>query len=91
MTMTAKITVEKPSPQQEAEMKACPRWSCDVSVFDWEYEESETCLLLAGEVIVTSSDGESVHVGAGDLVTFPQGLKCRWDVRVPVHKHFRFG
>lgn len=97
MTVTAKVKVEKPSPRLEAEMKACPTWSCDASVFDWYYEEPETCLLLAGEVTVTTAGGDPIHFGAGDLVTFPQGMKCTWDVkctrdvRVPVRKHFRFG
>lgn len=86
-----KIKVESPSPTVRSEMTACPTWSCDVGAFDWYYDQSETCLLLAGEVEVTTADGERVRFGAGDLVTFPQGLKCRWDVRQPVRKHYRFG
>jgi hypothetical protein len=30
-------------------------------------------------------------MGKGDLVTFPTGMKCTWDVKVPVRKHYRFG
>lgn len=89
--MAAKITVVKPTDDVAAEMKSCPTWSCGVSVFDWYYDEPETCLVLSGEVHVTTSDGDTVSFGAGDLVSFPQGLKCTWDVRAPVRKHFRFG
>ncbi len=84
------IKVEKPSAQVIAEMTSCPTWSKEVSVFDWSYDETETCYVLEGEVEVTTADGERVVFGAGDLVTFPRGLSCRWNVRQPIRKHFRF-
>ena len=37
------------------------------------------------------SDTQPVHIRAGDLVTFPAGMACEWDVRAPVRKHYRFG
>ena len=66
-----------------------PIWSCEVSEFDWEYDQQESCLLLEGEVEV-SSDIETVSFGAGDFVVFPRGLKCRWKVIKPVRKHYSF-
>ena len=45
---------------------------------------------MEGEVKVTTPDGEAVEFGQGDLVTFPRGLKCSWDVRKPIRKHYRF-
>ena len=66
-----------------------PIWSCEVSEFDWEYDQQESCLLLEGEVEV-SSDIETVSFGAGDFVVFPRGLKCRWKVIKPVRKHYTF-
>ena len=66
-----------------------PIWSCDVSEFDWEYSERESCLLLEGEVEV-KSDFETVLFSAGDFVVFPRGLKCRWKVTSPVKKHYTF-
>ncbi|AGP40227.1 hypothetical protein SCE1572_40435 [Sorangium cellulosum So0157-2] len=32
-----------------------------------------------------------MRIQAGDLVTFPAGLNCTWEVRSPVRKHYRFG
>lgn len=90
MTVGARVKVEKPSREAEAALKTCPTWSCEARVFDWYYDQSEICLLLAGEVCVTTQDGHSVSFGPGDMVTFPQGLQCTWDVRVPVRKHYRF-
>ncbi len=66
-------------------------WTREVSKFPWQYVESETCYFLEGDVVVTPEDGEPVRVGKGDLVTFPEGMSCRWDIRQPVRKHYRFG
>lgn len=85
------IKVEKPTSETIAEMTQLPTWSKEPSVFDWTYDTGETCLLLEGDVTVTTEDGAEVRFGAGDLVTFPQGLKCTWTVHRPVHKHYRLG
>ncbi|MGF1639651.1 MAG: cupin domain-containing protein [Rhodospirillales bacterium] len=85
------IKIEKPTAAEIAAMKRCPIWSKEESVFDWAYDAEETCYLLEGEVEVTAEDGSVVAFGAGDLVTFPKGLKCVWDVRRAVRKHYRFG
>jgi len=66
-------------------------WTKEVSIFPWTYDEPETCYFLEGDVVVTPDGGNPVHVGQGDLVTFPAGMSCTWDVRVPVRKHYRFG
>ena len=29
-------------------------------------------------------------MGKGDLVTFPAGMSCTWEIRRPVRKHYRF-
>tara|TARA_B100000959_G_C14604989_1_gene469671 strand:+ start:181 stop:447 length:267 start_codon:yes stop_codon:yes gene_type:complete len=67
-----------------------PVWTCEISEFEWEYSEQESCFLLEGEVEV-SSDFETVNFGVGDYVIFPRGLKCRWKVIMPVKKHYSFG
>ena len=65
-------------------------WTKEVSTFPWHYDVEETCYFLEGEVVVTPEGGEEVRVGKGDLVTFPRGMSCTWDVRKPVRKHYRF-
>ena len=67
-----------------------PIWSCEISEFDWEYGDSESCYLLDGKVEV-QSEFETVQFSAGDFVVFPKGLKCRWRVTSPVRKHYSFG
>ncbi len=63
----------------------------EATSLDWTYDDKETCLLLEGEVTVTPDGGEPVKFGAGDLVVFPAGMDCRWDVHKAVRKHYRFG
>ena len=72
------------------EILSWPIWSCEVSEFDWEYSEQESCLLLEGEVEV-SGNFETVKFGVGDYVVFPRGLKCRWKIIKHVRKHYSFG
>ncbi len=68
-----------------------PTWSKEISEFPWTYDEPETCYVFAGCVTVTPEGGEPVTVGAGDLVTFPAGMSCTWQVLEPVQKHYQFG
>ena len=85
--------IDKPTEEQldELGVRSWPTWGCQASTFPWTYDEAETCFFLEGDVIVTPDGGEPVRVGKGQLVTFPAGMSCTWDVRVPVHKHYRLG
>ncbi len=87
------IHVEKPSKEklQQLGVEDWPIWKKEVSEFYWEYDETETCYLLEGEVVVTPENGNPVSFGKGDLVIFPVGMKCRWKITKAVRKHYRFG
>ena len=88
------ISVTSPCPEskiKELGIKNWSIWTCEVSSFDWTYDDNETCLLLEVEVIVTPYGGESVRFGSGDLIVFPVGMKSRWYVRKAVCKYYRFG
>ena len=68
-------------------------WTKETSVFPWSYDDAtETCYILEGEVEVTNSEtGEKLAFKKGDLVQFPKGLKCEWNVIKPVRKYYHFG
>eukprot|EP00611_Tribonema_gayanum_P000835 TRINITY_DN1062_c0_g1_i1.p1 TRINITY_DN1062_c0_g1~~TRINITY_DN1062_c0_g1_i1.p1 ORF type:complete len:155 (-),score=24.60 TRINITY_DN1062_c0_g1_i1:546-1010(-) len=86
--------VKTPTNEQLASLGVAdwPTWGCDVSKFPWTYDEAETAYVLEGEVTVTPSDGrDAATFGKGDLVTFPQGMQCVWDVKKAISKHYRFG
>jgi hypothetical protein len=84
------VIVKKPSKAEETTCKNWPVWKCEPSIFNWEYTEKETCLMLKGKVTVSDSSG-SVSFGPGDLVIFPNGLECTWHITEAVTKHYNFG
>ena len=86
------VSVEKPDSNDIAKCKSWPIWTCEPSQFDWDYTQTETCLILEGAVEVSNrpETAESVSFGPGDLVRFPVGLKCTWKVKEPVKKHYNF-
>ena len=71
-------------------VKCWPIWAREVSEFPWTYDSAETCYFLEGEVIVTPDGEQPVQVGKGDLVTFPTGMSCTWQIRKAVRKHYQF-
>jgi uncharacterized protein len=90
----SQIKVEKnPSQQRLSELgvRDWPIWEKEESEFPWTYGDSETCYLLEGDVEVAPAGGDPVSFGKGDLVTFPPGLSCRWNIKKSVRKHYSFG
>ncbi|KAH7848685.1 hypothetical protein Vadar_006085 [Vaccinium darrowii] len=75
-------------------VKNWPKWGCPPSKFPWTYDSKETCYLLKGKVKVypagSDKEDEAVEIGAGDLVEFPKGMSCTWDVSETVDKHYNF-
>jgi uncharacterized protein len=70
-------------------IESWPIWEKEVSRFPWQYDGDEECLILEGEVIVETSQG-SFTIKAGDFVIFKKGLKCVWDIKDPIRKHYNF-
>ena len=86
-----KPEIKKPTEEEKAQAKSWPIWEKEASEFPWEYNDKETCLILEGEVTVTNEDGEEFNFGPGDWVVFPQGMKCKWNIKKAVRKHYNFG
>lgn len=86
------IRIEKATAEllRELGTDSWPAWTCPVSKFEWSYEDEETCHFQEGEVVVRFAGG-SAKMGPGDLVTFPRGLKCVWEVKKAVRKVYAFG
>lgn len=83
------VIVRKPSKEEIEKYKTWPIWTCQPSTFDWQYTQSETCYVIEGKVTV-KDDSNSVTFGPGDLVVFPDGLECVWQVKQAVKKHYNF-
>jgi len=89
-----KIKIENsPSKEKLDEMDvfSWPIWEKEASRFNWVYDDKETCYILEGRVVIEPEDGDPVEFGTGDLVIFPKGLKCTWDIKEDVKKHYNFG
>ena len=82
----------KPSPAklEVLGVEYWPIWRKEVSTFSWHYDQTETCFVLRGRFRVTPEGGEGREFQRGDLITFPAGLSCVWEVLEPVEKHYRF-
>ena len=68
-----------------------PVWEKETSKFAWSYDANETCYVLEGEVTVTPEGGTPVRLRRGDLVHFPSGMSCTWEVHTPIRKHYQLG
>ena len=86
------ITVESNPAQTRLDalnVSKWPTWQKEVSVFPWTFPEQEIAYILEGECVITPEGGKAVKFGKGDLVTFPAGLKASWEVKKPLHKHYK--
>lgn len=86
------IIVEKNPAQTELDalgVSKWPTWQKEVSTFDWTFHEQEIAYILDGECVITPIGGAAVTFGKGDLVTFPAGMKASWEVKKPLHKHYK--
>jgi len=92
MNRMNQIIVEK-NPDQvrllSLEVSKWPTWKKEISVFPWTFPEQEIAYLLEGECVITPTGGQPVKFGKGDLVTFPAGMTVSWEVKKPLHKHYK--
>jgi hypothetical protein len=66
----------------------CGTWECTPGKVEIDYSEWEFCHLLAGEAILTSADGQSWRLKAGDGFIIPPGFKGTWETVQTVRKHY---
>ena len=85
-----KPKIKKPTLKETQEAKAWPIWEKEESTFPWEYDEQEICLILKGKAMIKTAEC-NVEFGAGDYVVFPVGLKCTWEIKDKIKKHYKFG
>ena len=86
------ILERNPSPMK-LEVMGVERWGIwrkEVSTFPWKYNQQETCYILRGRFTVTPDGGEPQEFKRGDLITFPAGMSCTWDIQEDVEKYYDF-
>jgi uncharacterized cupin superfamily protein len=87
----SEITIEHnvtPVKLDAMDVDCWPTWTKEVSTFEWTYGENEMCYILEGEAIITPVDGEPVTIQRGDLIRFPAGMSCTWQITEAIEKHY---
>ena len=86
-----KVIIEKLTPEEVSKrgINSWPIWEKEPSKFDWTYSGDEECLVLEGEVTIETDEG-NYDIKPGDFVTFKNGLKCTWNVKSKIKKHYNF-
>ncbi len=88
-----RIDIQKPDAGQLRSLgvDSWPIWKKGISKFGWSYDDVEICYILEGKARVMPESGEAVEFGAGDLVTFPKGMECTWEIQKAIRKHYKIG
>lgn len=60
-------------------------WECTPGIFEWHYKKDEVLIVLSGSATI-STDGDERRFGPGDVVFFPAGTICTWQVIEPLRK-----
>lgn len=83
------ITISQPGKEELTRLNVFTWdiWTSEPARFTWNYSNRETCFILEGKATVTT-DEQTLCIGPGDLVVFPSGLSCEWEVHETVRKHF---
>lgn len=89
----SQITIEhnvSPAKLDAMHVDSWATWNKEVSTFAWTYDANETCYILEGEAVVTPDEGEPVTIQRGDLVQFPAGMSCTWQITEDMEKNYIF-
>lgn len=65
-------------------------WSSTVGSYRVEYDRSEFCHIKSGSCSITSDDGETSDLHAGQSFLVPKGFKGVWTVREDMEKSYVF-
>lgn len=63
-------------------------WASKPGLIEWNSAKSEMCVLIEGEIRITSETGVVEVFEAGDTFLIPQGFKGTWETMKPTKKFF---
>jgi uncharacterized cupin superfamily protein len=66
----------------------CGIWESTAGTVKINYTEWEFCHLIAGEAILTSTEGERWTFKEGSAFIIPPGFEGTWETVRPVRKHY---
>lgn len=66
-------------------------WECSPGRFTADRSSAaEFCHFLAGQIVMTRTDGTSVKLGPGDAILLPRGWKGIWEIAEHTRKIYVF-
>ena len=83
------VLVRKATEEEIVEMMTYPVITREVSEFECNYDNEETCLIVEGEVDILYGS-KSITLTPGDFVVFPNGLSCVKRIKKTIKKHSKF-
>ncbi len=66
-----------------------PVWEKEPSAFDRHYECEEICYVAKGKATIKTIYQE-IEIEEGDLVIFPAGIRCHWNIKEKFKKYYNF-
>ena len=63
-------------------------WRCEPMTFEYEFPGDEIFQVLQGDLQVKLTNGDSINLTQGDIVSFNKGLKSTWTIKSSFKKFF---
>ena len=63
-------------------------WRCEPMSFDYEFPGDEIFHVIEGALSIQLSDGGTVKVATGDIISFDKGVKSTWTIESSFKKFF---
>uniref|UniRef100_A0A0D9XKE6 (S)-ureidoglycine aminohydrolase cupin domain-containing protein n=1 Tax=Leersia perrieri TaxID=77586 RepID=A0A0D9XKE6_9ORYZ len=87
------IAVERRPPESrlsELRVRSWPKWAGGTGRMPVKYDSRQTCYIVKGRAAVGSPELGVIELVPGDLVVFPKGTRCTWDISVHIDMYYAF-
>lgn len=82
----APMTGFRPATEDETRGFHTGLWESEPGAWTVDYSEDELCVIVAGRVRLTPTDGAPQEFGPGDAFVIPRGFKGTWETVEQVRK-----
>ena len=86
VTLKKKLTHEQYKVLNLIDWPVCGK---EVSQFSSSYDKTWECYFFEGLVTIEFNGG-FLDIEPAEFVVFPKGLKCVWNIKKNIKKHYRF-
>ncbi|MFT5116063.1 MAG: putative cupin superfamily protein [Parasphingorhabdus sp.] len=65
-------------------------WECADPGFNYDYDRTVTMYVHEGEAVLTFSNGETVDLQPGDMLTIQAGARADWVILEPIRNSYMY-